>query len=223
MQATLVSIQKLTPHVSTFFFKPDRPFHYTAGQFIELYLPHSNADDRGQRRWFTLSSSPTEELLAITTKCAAKSSSFKQELFALKVGESVHITQAMGDFVLPRDTSIPLLFVIIGMGVTPMRSMLQWLADNSQPRDITSLYSASTKKDIIFKDTVDQNSRSTTYFVDGQRLTSQDITQQAATLQDPFIYISGPEEIVEVLVAELREQGVPNARLVTDYFPGYGA
>jgi len=223
MQATLVSTKQLTPSIRTFYFKPDQSFRYTAGQFIELYLPHAKPDERGVRRWFTLSSSPTEELLSITTKQAEKSSTFKQQLFNLNVGQSVHITQAMGDFVLPRDMSIPLVFVIIGMGVTPMHSMLQWLSDTKQSRIITSLYAARSTKDIIFKSLIEKNSTNTQYFVDDTRLTTADITSASNKLENPMIYISGPEEVVEVLVAELREQGVSNARLVTDYFPGYGS
>lgn len=223
MLATLVSIQQLTPSVSTFFFKPEQQFKYTAGQFIELYLPHDDPDDRGLRRWFTLSSSPTEDLLSITTKRADKHSTFKLQLFNLNVGQTVHITQAMGDFVLPRDATIPLVFVIIGMGITPMHSMLQWLSDTKQTRDITSLYAARSTKDIIFKSLVEEHSKSTQYFVDGTRLTTNDIISASNKLNHPMIYLSGPEEIVEVLVAELREQGVSNARLVTDYFPGYGS
>lgn len=49
-------------NITTFFFRPEKPVQYTAGQFIELTIPHENPDDRGQKRWFTLSSSPTDEV-----------------------------------------------------------------------------------------------------------------------------------------------------------------
>lgn len=221
MKATLVSIEQLTPTISTFYFEPEKPLRYTAGQFIELHLPHESADDRGIRRWFTLSSSPTEKLLAITTKRADKPSTYKHILFDLKVGQTVAISQTMGDFVLPRDTSIPLLFAVISMGITPMRSMLQWLADSGQTRTITTLY-AVKKADIIFEPLLKKMS-SKFHLITDRHITTQDITAAASQLDNPLIFISGPEEVVEVVVAELREQGVPYGRLVTDYFPGYGA
>lgn len=220
MNATLVSVLQLTPTISTFYFQPEKPVRYTAGQFIELHLPHEPADERGIRRWFTLSSSSTQELLAITTKRAEKPSTYKQTLFDVKVGEAVMISQAMGDFVLPRDSSIPLLFVAIGMGITPAHSMLQWLADSEQTRNITTIYAAK-KEDIIFESLLRKTSKKLQFITD-RRIVTADITDAASKLDNPLIFISGPEEIVEVLVAELREQGTPNNRLVTDYFPGYG-
>ncbi len=221
MNATLVSIEQLTPTISTFYFQPEKQLRYTAGQFIELHLPHEPVDDRGLRRWFTLSSSPSEALVAITTKQAEKPSTYKQTLFNLEVGDVVTMSQTMGDFVLPRDTSIPLLFVVIGMGITPVRSMLQWLDDAIQSRSITTLYAAQ-QADIIFDPLLKKTSQALKYITD-RRITTTDITAAASKLDNPLIFISGPEEVVEVLVAELREKGVPYGRLVTDYFPGYGA
>ncbi len=54
---------KEAENISTFYFKPEKPVDYTSGQFTRLNLPHDNPDDRGAKRWFTLSSSPTEPLL----------------------------------------------------------------------------------------------------------------------------------------------------------------
>src|SRR5690349_12906121 len=110
-------------HIKTFWFKPEKPVKYTAGQFTEIYLPHDNADNRGQRRWFTVSSSPTDPMVSITTKFATEhGSTFKQTLAALKPGTPLKLADPMGDFVLPKDPSIPLIFVAGGIGVTPMHS-----------------------------------------------------------------------------------------------------
>src|SRR3989344_7668 len=146
MVFTLVRIHQENYNVTTFWFKPERPLAYTAGQFIEMYLPHDNPDERGIKHWFTLSSSPTEELVSITTKLAgAKSSSFKKTLFALRPGVEIKIVEPMGDFVLPKDIGIPLIFVAGGMGITPFRSIIKWLSDRNEKRDITLLYAASAR------------------------------------------------------------------------------
>ena len=67
---------------------------YTAGRFIELTL-----EGHG-KHWFTLSSSPLEHDLCITT--SANGSAFKKALFGLQTGAAVEISQPMGDFVLPK-------------------------------------------------------------------------------------------------------------------------
>lgn len=228
MNVRFVSREELTPGISSFWFKPDKPLEYQAGQFIELTIPH-DADNRGGHRWFTLSSAPTNELLSITTRLADQPSTFKQALQALQPNDSVNISQPMGDFVLPRDASIPLLFAVAGIGITPVHSILQYLKDSGEQRTIRVLYAVPSMGEAAFTDIVDWADSEAEYFVsrpiDSEkpaRLTSQRITEVAATLNNPFIFISGPEELVEVLVDKLRQSGIKNSRLVTDYFQGYG-
>ena len=98
MKARFHHSDKVNETVTTFWFEPEQRMHYTAGQFTELTLPHDQPDERGIKRWFTLSSSPTQELVSITTRYAGddKSSSFKKTLFALEPGAEVSMAEAMG-------------------------------------------------------------------------------------------------------------------------------
>src|SRR5687767_16013481 len=110
MNVTFDHIEDIAANIKTFWFKPERPVRYTAGQFTEIYLPHPNADERGQKHWFTVSSSPTDPMVSITTKFALdRSSTFKQTLRALEPGTKLHLADPMGDFVLPKDKNIPLV------------------------------------------------------------------------------------------------------------------
>ncbi len=220
MNVQLDHIEQIAPHTTTFWFKPERPLRYDAGQFIELSIPHDSADNRGTRRWFTLSSSPTDELLAITTKHASEPSTFKQRLFSLEPGDNAQMTESMGDFVLPKNKTIPLIFIAGGIGITPVHSMSKYLADTHQNRTTHLLYVTHDESEFVFKDLLDQAITTTEYHA-GNRITTQDVEQVSERYQNPLIYLSGPEEMVEVLVAELKENGVPGSRLVTDYFPGY--
>src|SRR4051812_27426879 len=103
MQVTLDHSKDEAANIRTFFFKPESAVQYTAGQYIELTVPHDNPDERGTKHWFTLSSSPTDEFLTITTKFAGdKSSTFKKSLFGLEPGTKLHMSEPMGDFVLPK-------------------------------------------------------------------------------------------------------------------------
>ena len=226
MQVCLEHIETLGPHIKTFWFRPEKSVYYIAGQFTELYLPHQ-ADERGMRRWFTLSSSPTEELLAITTHIQPISgSSFKQQLAALRPGATLHLADPMGDFVLPKDPGIPLLFVAAGLGITPVRSIVKWLHDKGERRRIKLLYKVSEPEDLAFIELFKNYPLDFVPIITKQsgRLTAEKIVHEIQAVEgEPLIYISGPEQMVETLYKELQTKGIHPNRLVGDYFPGYAA
>lgn len=218
-------------NIKTFYFKPESPVHYTAGQFIELTVPHKNPDKRGIKHWFTLSSSPTDELLSITTKFAGdKGSTFKKALFKLEPGTELHLADPMGDFVLPKLIQTPLVFVAGGIGITPFHSMLAWLATTHETRPIRLLYAVRNEDEIIFQETFDKAGQHATIVVSqpsaawgGERgqLTAELILGLEKPSDDTLIYISGPEPMVESLEKDLKKAGISKRQLVLDFFPGY--
>lgn len=231
MTATFDHARQEAEHIITFFFVPEKPLQYTAGQFIELTLDHPHPDSRGIRRWFTLSSSPTDEYLSITTKFSpSKSSSFKQTLRALKSGDPVSISDPMGDFVLPKLIQTPLIFVAGGIGITPFHSMLSWLAQTDEQRPIRMLYGVHTEDEIVFQDTLSKAGQHATVVVaepsaawGGERgqLTAELITGLEQPSEDTLIYVSGPEPMVEQLEKDLKKNGIKQHQLVLDFFPNY--
>jgi ferredoxin-NADP reductase len=217
--------------ITTFYFKPEKPVHYTAGQYIELSLKHRSHDPRGIKRWFTLSSSPTDELLSITTKFTAKDgSSFKQALRRLKPGTELTMNGPMGDFVLPKLIQTPLVFVAGGIGITPFHSMLAWLAETHETRPIKLLYGVSTEDEIVFQDTFDKAGVRATIVVsqpsaawgsERGQLSAELILGLEKPSEDTLIYVSGPEPMVEALEKDLKKAGIEKRQLVLDFFPGY--
>jgi ferredoxin-NADP reductase len=231
MIATFDHAQVEADTIATFYFRPERPVQYTAGQFIELTLNHNSPDGRGTKRWFTLSSSPTQELISITTKFAAsKGSSFKKALRKLQPGQEVIISDPMGDFVLPKLVQTPLIFVAAGIGVTPYHSMLQWLADTGESRPIKMLVGVRDENEIIFQPAYDAANQHVTIVVSdpsaawgGQRghLTAELIVGLEKPSDDTLVYVSGPEELVETLQQDLIKSGLRKNQFVGDYFPNY--
>lgn len=228
MKATLEYIEDHSPTIKTFWFNPDKPVDNVAGQYTEVYLPHKNPDKRGQKRWFTIYSSPTEDLLAITTKITPKHSSFKQALLNLSQGMELQFTEPMGDFILPVDKSIPLVFVAGGIGVTPFRSIIKWLSDKDEKRDIQLLYASHDQSEFIEQKLFEQVP--TKYIVSqpskvwtglSGQLTTERILNLAKFDKKTHVFLSGPEPMIEVLNKELVQSGQPKHQVITDYFPGY--
>jgi ferredoxin-NADP reductase len=231
MHVTLDHIEDIASNIKTFRFRPDQPVRYTAGQFTAISLPLEQPDERGRRHWFTISSAPTEPLIGVTTKFTpAQGSTFKSALQSLKPGDELDLSDPMGDFVLPQDKTAPLLFVAGGIGITPMHSMIKWLNDTGQKRPLHLIYSVRNEAEMVFRELFEKHPMKFTPIVteptgswqgETSPLTPERILDQAGSEPRTLIYIAGPEPMVETFVAELQRLGVPNHRLVTDYFPGY--
>ena len=223
MKVTFDHSKPAAQNIITFYFKPDREVRYQAGQFIELRLPHDNKDSRGDKRWFTLSSSPSEDLLSITTKFTVEDgSSFKNTLRSLQPGTVVDMASPMGDFVLPKDASIPLVFVAGGIGCTPFHSMVSSLQGSGEDRNVLLLYAANNEQEVAFKDTFGKLGPRLQMII-GERLDADKILELAGERPDQYIYLSGPEPMVEALEKGLKAAGVNKKHIRTDFFPGYTA
>lgn len=219
MKTVFIRKQRVGKNIYTFWFKPEKKPHQVAGQYTEIYLRHKNPDKRGIKRWFTLSNSPSEKMLSITTKFSPKSSSFKKTLRTLKQDAEINLASPMGDFVLPKDKSIPLVFVAGGIGVTPYRSILKYLEDSGEKRNIKLIYGVADRAELCFERLIRRNTKK--FVTTTRRLSAEFILRHSDPDKGEIIYLSGPEPMVEALNQQLIDAGVPKTQLRTDFFPNY--
>jgi len=216
----------------SFFFEPALPLTFQAGQYLLVELPHRDPDDRGTSRAFTIASSPTEQLVRLTTRLGDRPSTFKQALRRLRPGARVAASGPHGDFVhAPLDA--PALFIAGGIGITPFRSMLGDYAARSRQAPVTLLYSSSTPE-WLFSDLFDglasasrlrvayTLSRPTPGWYGRVGRIDADLIREH--LDDAaHVYACGPTAMVESIGAVLTDLGIPAERIKTETFPGYDA
>jgi predicted ferric reductase len=97
---------------------------YTAGQYAFFDIGGVHNDPKGPIRHFTISSSPTEDFIMITTRI--RDSPYKKRLSSLEEGTIVKVRGPQGKFILHDDYSKPAVFLSGGIGVTPFRSMIKY-------------------------------------------------------------------------------------------------
>ncbi len=236
---TLVERNKLGNGVYEFVFSSDRreAFAFTPGQYIEWTLGHSRPDSRGNRRYFTIASSPEDEYIRIGVKVYDAPSSFKKAIFKLPIGGVISASHLSGDFVMPRDPKRKLAFIAGGIGVTPFASMTRHMIDSGESRDVVMLYSNKKADEIAYRDVFDRAAElfgmKTTYVLSGEvaSLSTPGDTYMG-TIDRNFIekripdhaqrtfYLSGPHGMVSAMDATLRSMGVPRRRIKKDFFPG---
>lgn len=206
--------------VWTLMFKPKSKIRYIPGQFVELTIKHSNPDERGIKRWVTLSSDSLTEQISITTRKSEPSSSFKKALFSLQPGDMIECSSPMGDFVLPKNSSTPIVFVAIGIGITPFISMLSFIHKKGLKIKVQLMHSVRDIGDYPFKMQLESYDLEK-HIVSERHITVDNIKSQLTITNDSLVYLAGPEEVVEKLTKQLIASGIDKRQVVTDYFPGY--
>ncbi|HKU18819.1 MAG TPA: hypothetical protein VJP80_06125 [Candidatus Saccharimonadales bacterium] len=214
--------RQLTANSFEYVFAPQRPFSFQPGQYMEWTLPHKRVDSRGNRRTFTIASSPTEPDIRLGVKFYKPPSSYKQALLRMQPGDNLVARQLAGDFVLPKNPSQKLVLIAGGIGITPFRSQLKYLMDTKQQRDIALFYVVNDESDVAYRDILQAaQGIGVRVFVVSPRLTPEQLHTNAPDYQTRTFYISGPNGMVSHYAGWLHDQGVGIRRIVTDYFSGY--
>lgn len=216
MDLKLKKIVSQTPISKSFIFEKPRGFRFYPGQFLDIEESKS----------FTISSSPTENFLMITTK--AGKSKFKKHLWKLQPGDKIEASHPAGTFIL--DETAPAIFLAGGVGITPFRSMIKYALGQNLKLPITLIYSNSDS-DFIFKNELDKWQKiypklTIHYIVTSQdgRLSEEKIKKflhPKYLLLDTIYYLAGPPAMVDEFEIILLRVGVDSTNIRADRFDGY--
>jgi Na+-transporting NADH:ubiquinone oxidoreductase subunit NqrB len=230
---TLERIEQSAVDSYDFIFRSPRKLAFQAGQYLEWTLGLDHPDNRGNRRYFTVASAPTEESVRLGVKFYPTPSAFKRALSTMKPGSTIHASQVAGDFTLPANPETKIAFLAGGIGITPFRSMLQYLLDRKEARPIIVLYGTESQHGISYRGVLDAARRElgirTVHAVAQGAVRGQ----YAGYIDDRLVrvaipdylertfYISGPQAMVKALRLKLRAMGVRRSKIKVDYFPGF--
>ncbi len=226
---------KLSDDTFLFDFGSIKKFQFVPGQYLEWTLPHSHVDSRGNRRYFSIASGKNENLM-MAVKFYKPSSSYKNALLNLQPGEKMIATSLAGDFVRPKNPSIPLVFIAGGIGITPFRSMIEDIIEKKQNVNIALLFANKNESDIVFKEDLEKarNFGVKTHYIltdkdktpstwNGLRghIDSDMVKKLLPDFQKRVFFISGPQLMVQNFEKMLRTMGVRKSNIKSDFFPGY--
>ena len=233
---TLYKKVQISKDVMDFVFKPQGKLAYLPGQYMEWTLPHTRPDTRGNRRYFTLASSPTEDTIRLGVKFYENGSSYKKALQILNQQTIVVGAQLAGEFTLPKNPHQKIAFLAGGIGITPFRSMIKYLIDMNEQRDIILIYSNKTVDEIAYTDVFTQAQKQLGIQVmyaltDMQqiplgwqgstgRVDAKMIKEHIPDYAERLFYLSGPQIMVKAYEDALKQLGVKHTKIKKDFFPG---
>lgn len=218
-----------------FYFERPAGFEYKAGQHIEMNLINPpETDAEGNNRPFSLASAQSENNLMIATRM--RDTAFKRVLGNVASGTEVEIEGPLGSFTLHENGSRPAVFLIGGIGITPIRSILIDAAKNHLPHKLFLFYSNRKQVDAAFLEELKELEKENLNFKlvatmtaeareawqgETSYISKEMVVKYVPEMIGPVYYTSGPQGMVSAMRKVLNEAGVSNDDIKTEEFSGY--
>ncbi len=222
---------------AAFYFEKPADFRFKAGQYLVLSLiDPPDIDSEGNDRTFSIASAPFENRLMIATRM--RNTAFKRVLRTLPTGAEVNMRGPFGSFILHNNPSRPGVFLVGGIGITPVRSIVLQAIRDKLPQPLYLFYSNRRPEDAAFLEelqgaekqninyrfigTMTQMAKShrswrgETGFVSGDM-----IAKFVKDVSAPIYYIVGPPGMVTAMRNVLGQAAVNDDDMRTEEFTGY--
>lgn len=236
-QTPLARRELVADRTMAFRFTKPAGWTYRAGQFVDItLLAPSETDPEGDKRGFSISSAPCEDVIMITTRL--RDTAFKRVLQHMPLGTSVKIEGPFGDLRL-HHADRPAVVLTGGIGITPFRSILvQAIRDgglpyrvvlfdaNRQPKDAAFLAElgdlAKQDQNLSFVPTMSALAKSGQPW-DGERghIDAAMLDRHLEDVSRAIYYLTGPPRMVAALRTMLVGSDVDEDDIRTEEFTGY--
>lgn len=230
----MVKSETIANGTMAFYFEKPEGFEFRAGQFADYTLiDPSETDEEGNIRGFSYVNAPHEEYIVFATRM--RDTAFKRVVGKFKAGDELKMDGPYGGFTLHKTESTPAVFLIGGIGVTPIRSMIADAIHNKSNQSLTLLHSNKTPADAPFaedfKSLASENSNFTYIPVSSEKaegytgetgyIDAEMVKRHVSDIKTPIYYLSGPAGMVKAMRELLIGLEVNEDNIRTEEFSGY--
>jgi ferredoxin-NADP reductase len=234
---TLVDRQQIAADTMAFWFEPnDDYFEFRAGQHVDLVFSHpKQGSENDNFRTFSLASSPQEnKSIMIATRM--RKTIFKSALQSAALGTKFVVSRPRGSFTLHKDATRPAVFLAGGIGIAPIRSILQHAAQERLEHKLYLFYSNRNADDAAFLEELENLHAQNHNFVfiptvTGHRtlawryengyINFEMLKRYLLALKGPMYYIAGHSGMVTAMTRVLQISGVSEDDMKTEEFGDY--
>jgi ferredoxin-NADP reductase len=195
---------------------------WKAGQHGVFSIPNKEIEGKDFRA-FSFASTKKENHIMIGTRSIGEMSNFKKVFFSMKKGEKVQVKGPLGRFVLKEDAR-KVVFIALGIGVTPVRSILKDIEERKIDQKAHIIY--SSEGFFMFKEEMDkivqEKKELSIVYPRSVEETQEAIDEAVNTYGDEvYYYISGPPKVMNIIKDDLINKGIDKKRIMNDPFMGY--
>jgi ferredoxin-NADP reductase len=233
VKGDLIQRIKRTPTVESFHFRLLQNQQFLPGQFLQVLFNPQTRTDKSLNKYLSVSSSPTQPYIELTKRISQ--SPFSQRLLQVQEGESVTFDMPMGTCFYKEEYK-KIGFLIGGIGITPVISIVEYIMDKRLSTQATVLYSNRTEDEIAFYAELLQWSRENENIRVYSTVTDcvpkdqccffgcidkQLVLKIMPDIKDRIVFIFGPPAMVSVMRGLAREIGCKEENVKSENFTGY--
>jgi len=219
-------------NIAMWFDRKGSEFVFEPGQYAKITLLEPiHYDDGGNTRLFSVASSPKKDYVLFTTR--ARDSAFNKNILEMQIGAKAEISDFGGNTVLHKDTNVPAVFLIGGIGITPVRCMVEYIVTEKLPYKAYLFYSNPDASSMAFFDefrgwameydgfkfipTIDDtNNKEWKY--DFGYINRELLLKHIPDVKQPVYYLVGPTTMVESMEKILLELNVNSNNIKLEKF-----
>ncbi|KKQ84353.1 MAG: Oxidoreductase NAD-binding domain protein [Candidatus Woesebacteria bacterium GW2011_GWA1_38_8] len=193
-----------------------RIFNYNPGQFAYIRFFGQVSPEEHH---FTISSSPGEKYLTFTVKNLGD---FTSTIPKIKNGDMAIIDGPYGVFTNINNPG-PFLFIAGGIGITPVMSMLRFMAGKDIFGGSVLLYVLKNENDAVFKEEIIKISKKgwlkVVYkYTEKEGYVDAKLLKKIENISSRTVFLVGPEGMMTSVKKILLDIGVSNNRIFTERF-----
>lgn len=222
-----------TPTVTSFRFSGAEKISFLPGQFSKIILDQNHPENKELNKFLSFSCSPENNYVEVTKRLST--SLFSQSLSALKLNDQVLIQAPFGNCVFKKEFE-KTAFLIGGIGITPVISIIEYIINKKLNADILLFYSNRTEEEIAFRQQLDiwakSNSNLKLNYIltdcqpkDGSfsfgRINKELLLSKIRDPKERVFFTFGPPKMVEAMNELCLEIGGRKENLRTESFAGY--
>lgn len=233
LKGRLIEKIKRTSSIESFRFILEKKIEFTPGQFLQVIFDQNNRDNKELNKYLSFSSSPNKEYIEVTKRLS--DSKFSQSLNNLTIGSEVLFKAPLGACVYKSEYR-KIGFLIGGIGITPVISIIEYIFDKRLNTDVVLIYSNRAEDDIAFRNELDQwkslNKNIKVFYTVTEcepkdnscifgRIDKNLFIDKVKDFSERMFFIFGPPKMVEAMKNLCLEVGCKKDSVKTESFIGY--
>ncbi len=219
--------------VKSFRFLPENSLDFQPGQFARIIFDRDNLGNRELNKYLSFSCPPGKDYLEFTKKLSG--SLFSQKLENLKKGDEISIQAPLGSCVFKSEYK-KIAFLIGGIGITPVISILGYIAGKKLKTDAVLFYSNKDDSEIAFQSQLNSLEKKhknirVIYTVTGSkpkkesilpgRINRDIVLSRLKDAGERIFFIFGPPKMVEAMNRLCNDIGCSKDKIKREGFIGY--